>query len=322
MYEVKMYKENKEYKKDYSSKLLDTVIIGAGITGATAAIYASRKRMNYKLISKNFGGQFIIGGEILNYPGIIKTTGVELSQTLLEQMKFNNIDITYEKILGIKKIEEVFAVKTEKTTHMTKTILIATGSQPRKLNILGEKEFMNKGVTYCSVCDGPLFADKKVTIVGGGSSALEAVDFLKDIAKEIKLIVKSDKLTGQEYLIENIINNPKVEIMYNTTPTKIDGSKSVEKIYINKEGTEDLYDTDGVIIEIGRIPNTDLVKDLVELDEHNHIKIDCSGRTSVPGIFAAGDSASGHEYQYIIAAGQGAHALLKIARYIANTKLN
>ena len=295
----------------------ETIIIGAGISGLTAAMYAARKKMKYEIISTDFGGQFMVSGEVLNYPGIVKTTGVEFSNIMEEQMKFNEVSVTLDTIKTIKKTETGFTVVAGKKEYSTKTVLITTGSKPRKLGVPGEEELANKGITYCSICDGPLFKGKEVVIIGGGASALEAVDFMREIATKIYIVVRGDKFTGHEYLIERVKKNPKVTVLFNTETKTIVGDKFVTGITYSQDGKEQELKVGGVIIEIGRIPNTDFVADVVELDEHKHIKIDCQGNTNVEGIFSAGDCASGHEYQYVISAGQGCMALLKAARYLA-----
>ena len=300
--------------------MYDTIIIGAGISGLTAAIYASRKRMNYKIISSIFGGQFMVSGEVLNYPGIVKTTGVGFSSILEKQAKFNNVNVSLETVKDIKKQASNFIVITNKEQYETKTVLIATGSNPRKLNVPGEKEFSNKGVTYCAICDGPLFSEKEVAVIGGGDAALEAVDFMKNIASKIYLIMRDSEFKAHEYLQERVKNNPKVEIILNTETKEILGAKFVTGIKYLQNNEEKQLSIKGIIIEIGRIPSTEPFKNIVKLDEHKHIQIDCQGHTTVPGIFAAGDCASGHEYQYIIAAGQGCMALIKAARYLASKK--
>jgi len=300
--------------------MYDTIIIGAGISGLTAAMYAARKKMNFEIISIQFGGQFMVSGEVLNYPGIVKTTGFEFSSKMEEQMKFNNVNVKLETVKKVKKQDADFKVITNKNEYDTKTVIIATGSVPRKLNVPGEKKLANKGVTYCSVCDGPLFSGMDVAIIGGGNSALEAVDFLKDIASKIYVIVLDDKFIGHEYLIERVMNNPKVKVLFNAKTTEILGDQFVAGLKYEQNGEEKQINVKGVIIEIGRIPNTDFIKDLVKLDNDKHIHIDCQTKTNVPGIFAAGDCASGHEYQYVISAGQGCMALLKAARYLAIKK--
>jgi thioredoxin-disulfide reductase len=301
--------------------MYDTIIVGAGIAGLTASIYASRKRMSFEIISTDIGGQFMVSGEVLNYPGITKTTGVEFSSKMEEQLKFNNISPIKETIKEIKKQDKFFKIITNKKEYETKTVILATGARARELGVPGEQEFKNRGITYCSICDGPLFAGKEVAVIGGGDAALEAVDFLKDIVSKIYLLVKGDKFTGHEYLIERINQNQKIEVIFNADTTKIDGTQFVECIKYQHKGQEKELKVQGVIVEIGRIPNTEPFKNLLQLDNHKHIIIDCQTNTSIPGIFAAGDCASGHEYQYVIAAGQGCMALIKTARYLADNNL-
>jgi len=307
-----------------ADNIYDTIIIGAGIAGLTAAMYASRKKMKFEILSSEFGGQFMVSGEVLNYPGITKTTGVEFSMQMEEQMKFNDVDVKTETVKTIEKIEDNnFKVITDKADYDTKTVIIATGARARRLGVPGEEKLEKRGVTYCSICDGPLFANKEVAVIGGGDAALEAVDFLKDIVSKMYMLVRGDKFQGHEYLIEKVKDNDKVEVLFSSVTTKILGDKFVEGIKYRQggdDGEEKQLDVQGVIIEIGRVPNTEPFKGIVKIDEHKHIGIDCTTATSVPGIFAAGDCAAGHEYQYVIAAGQGCMALIKAARYLAHEK--
>ncbi len=298
----------------------DTVIIGAGMAGLTAAVYAARKRMKYALIGAEFGGELQISGEILNYPGIVKTTGAELQNTMIEQAKYNNIEVIEEKVGKIEGKDNSFIVHTDKNKYETSTVIIATGSKPKKLNVPGEDKYARKGVTYCSICDGPLFYGQDVAVIGGGDAALEAADFMKDIASKIYLIVKDEGFTAHEYLQENVRNNPKIEVIFNANTKEITGKEMVNNLTYVQDGVEKEIIVKGVVIEVGRTPNTEAFKGFVDLDEHKHILINCRTETSVPGVFAAGDCASGHEYQYVIAAGQGCMALIKAARYLAKTK--
>lgn len=300
--------------------MYDTIIIGAGIAGMTAAIYAARKNMKFEIISSEFGGQFMLSGEVLNYPGIVKTTGAEFASIMEEQMKFNNVKVVGENVKEVKKKKDSFTVVTNKKKYDTKTIIITTGARARKINVPGEDEFARKGVAYCSICDGPLFSGKDVAIIGGGDAALEAVSFMENIAKKIYLVVMLDKLIGHEYLQEKAMKNPKVKILFRAKTKEIVGEKFVTGLKYEQDGKLKELKVQGVIIEIGRVPNTELFKDTVKLDDHGHIEIDCQCNASVSGIFAAGDCASGHEYQYVIAAGQGCMALIKAARYLASRK--
>jgi thioredoxin-disulfide reductase len=301
--------------------MYDTVIIGAGIAGDTAAIYAARKKMDFLLIASEVGGQFYSSGEITNYPGIIRTTGTEMNERFEKQLEANDIKPRAgERVERIEKEDKAFKIVTDKDSYSTRAVIIATGSRPDKMDVPGEKEFANKGITYCSVCDGPLFRDKKVVIAGGGNSALEAVDFMKDIASEITVVNDAEQLKAHEYLQENAKSLDKVEILNSSRITKIEGDDLVRSVSIEHDGEESEIEAEGVIIEIGRAPNTEFVRGLVDLDENGHIRIDCAGRTSVEGIFAAGDCTSGREFQYVIAAGQGCMALLKVARYLLKVK--
>lgn len=300
--------------------MYDVIIIGAGIAGQTAAIYAARKRMNFLLVSKDIGGQFFESGEILNYPGIIKTTGFNFSDVLRKQLDFNGVIPKIDEIKKIKKIKDGFELMGKDDKYKTRTVIIATGSKPRKLNVPGEDRLLKRGVTYCSVCDGPLFSGMDIAIIGSGDSALEAVDFTKDIAKKIYLIHKGKEFKSHGYLVENLKKLKNLEIIKEADTKEILGEKLVNGLKYEKNGKIHQLNAHGVIIEIGRIPNTSFVKDFLKLDENNHIKIDCHGYTSVEGVFAAGDCTSVHEYQYIISAGEGSTALIKAARYLANKK--
>lgn len=309
--------------------IYDTIIIGAGIAGCTAAIYAARKRMKYALLADIFSGQFMESGEILNYPGIKHTTGAAFSKLMEEQLKFNGVIPTLSRVERIKRKGINFLVKTKNKDYFTKSVIVATGSHPRRLEVPGEKKFKHRGLTYCSICDGPLFSGKTAAVIGGGDSALEAAYFLLDIAKKIYIVNIMNKFKAHEYLQENILNHPKVEVIFNAATKEIfgdklgnkSGSKTVNKfvkgIRYEQNGKLKELKVEGVFVEIGRVPNTEFVHGFLKLDEHQHILINCATETSVPGVFAAGDCSSVHEYQYVIAAGQGCTALLKVARYLA-----
>jgi alkyl hydroperoxide reductase subunit F len=301
--------------------MYDVVIIGGGIAGQTAAIYASRKRMDFLLLTKELGGQFLNSSEILNYPGIIKTTGIEFKSVMDKQLEFNKVKpVEGETVERIEKIKDGFRVYGDRKSYETRTVIIATGAGPRKLNVPGEEEFAGKGVTYCSICDGPLFSGMDIAVVGGGNSALEAVDFTKDIARKIYLINIGREFNAHEYLIERVNSYGNVEVIKEAATKEILGDRFVNGLVYERDSKKHTLKVQGVIIEIGRTPNVDFLRGFLELDEHDHIAVDCQARTSVEGVFAAGDCTSGHEYQYITSAGQGCMALLKAARYLANKK--
>jgi thioredoxin-disulfide reductase len=300
--------------------LYDTVIIGAGIAGLTAAMYAARKSMKYEIVSSDFGGQFVTSGEVLNYPGIVETNGIDFRSIMQKQMEFNKVNVRIETVKEVKRDGDNFKVITDKNQYDTKTVIIATGSKSRKLNVPGEDRLAKKGVTYCSICDGPLFSGMDVAVVGSGDAALESVDFLKDIASKIYLVIRGDRFKGHEYLQERVRKNPKVDVLFKASVKDILGDKFVSGVKFDHKGEEKQLDVKGVFVEAGRVPNTDVFKDLVKLDDDGHIEVDCQMHASVPGIFAAGDCASGHEYQYVISAGQGCMSLIKATRYLADKK--
>lgn len=300
-------------------KIFDTIIIGAGIAGLTAGIYAARNKMNFLVIGEEFGGQMNLSGEVLNYPGIVETTGVDFRSTIKKQMEFNNFKINEnETVEKVKKENGIFEITSNKNKYQSKTVIIATGSKPRKLNVPGEEEFAKKGVHYCAICDGPLYDNKDVAIIGGGNSALEAADFMKNIARKIYIINIEKSFTGFQYLIDLVKSFKNIEIINDADTKEIIGDTFVKELKYHQNGDAKKISVNGVFIEIGRIPNQDFIKDLVEIDEHNHVVIDCQTQTSVPGIFAAGDITNVHEYQYVISAGHGCTALIKAAKYLSS----
>jgi thioredoxin reductase len=299
----------------------EVVIVGTGIAGLTAAIYAKRKKMDFVLLGEKFGGQFLESGKINNYPAIKETDGVEFSKMFEEQLKFNQIEPKVgERITKISKIDSGFRLEGKKESYQAQTVIIATGSHPKKLGVKGQEQFMNKGLTYCSICDGPLFADKTIAVIGGGNSALEGVDFTHKIAKKIYLINIDQNFNAYQELIDKVDSYDNVEIINEAETEEVFGDKMVSGLKYKKEGKTYKLDLDGVIVEIGRTPNTDFLEGFLKLNDKKHVEIDCQSRTSVEGVFAAGDCASGNEYQYTIAAGQGCIALLKAARYLAGKK--
>lgn len=301
--------------------MYDLVIIGGGIAGQTAAIYAARKRMSFLLIARDMGGQFLESGEVLNYPGIATTTGAAFSARMEEQLKFNGIEPREgEEARRIEKTARGFMVICAHGEYEARALVVATGARARKLGVPGEDRLARKGVTYCSICDGPLFAGMDIAIVGGGNSALEGANFTKDVARTITLVDIGPSFTAHEYLVENVAAYPNVEAIHGAHTVEITGDASVDGLVYEKDGASHTLPVRGVIIEIGRVPNTEFAEGFLDRNAQGHILIDCWTRASVAGVFAAGDCASGQEYQYVIAAGQGCMALLKASRYLANLK--
>lgn len=305
------------------SNLYDLIIIGAGPAGITAAVYAARKRMSLLVISKDVGGQAALSGDIENYTGYQFITGIQLAAKFEEHMRKFGIELkeSEETTEITKKNNDTVSVKTNRGTYLTKTVIIASGKRSRKLKIPGEDEFKNKGLTYCATCDGPLFAQKEVAVVGGGNSALDATLGLIKIAKRIYLINIASALAGDEIMQEKVNESNKVSVLNNTRLTAILGDKMLSVIKIKKEDQdiEEELSVEGVFVEIGLIPNSEFAGEL-ERNKEGEIRVDSRNRTNIAGIFAAGDVTDVPEKQIIIAAGEGSKAALSAFRYLARRK--
>jgi len=296
----------------------DTIIVGAGPAGFSAAIYAARREMKTLIISKDIGGQLMLASSIENYPGFEKIDSFKLTDNMSSHVKNLGVEIKTAEVQTIKKDGENFKLFTNNEEYTAKTIIAAMGLSPRRLAIKGEDEFAGKGVSYCSNCDGPLFKEKNVAVIGGGNSALDAAEVLSKIAKKVYLIHRSDDFKAFEALVNKVKNIENVEISLNNDIKEIIGSTKVEKIkVINKENEEEReIDVDGVFIEIGRIAHTDLFVDLVKLDERKQIIIDELCQTTQEGIFAAGDVTPVKFKQISIACGHGTIAALAAYQYL------
>lgn len=295
--------------------IYETIIIGGGFAGISAAIYASRNRSNFILIAEDIGGQINVSGEIENYPGIVSTDASKMLVELIKQVEYNKIIPVMEKVKKISKAKNNhFLVETNKNKYETETVIICSGARARTLNVTGESEFIHKGLTYCAVCDGPLYKNKTVAVIGGGDAAMESALFLQRICKKIYLITKNPQMKGKAYLMERTLSKENIEVITNAETRKIIGNKFVTNIEFSQEGKSKSLPVEGIFIDIGRLPNVEFCKNLVELDKHNHIIVNKFMETSIKGIYAAGDCTDLHEYQYAIAAGQAITALLKAVR--------
>ncbi len=295
----------------------ETIIIGGGIAGITASIYASRQELNYLFISKDIGGQISIAGEIENYPGFKHTDQIKFMEALQEQLDYNKIKL--EDGVEVSKIEKKnrnFIVKTNEGNFTGKTVIIATGATHRKLNVPGEKEFANKGVHYCSWCDGPLYKGKEIAVIGGGNSALEAADFLANVAKKVYLVTINKDLHGEMVLIKKVNAKKNIELIPLAATKEIKGKQFVDSVSYEQNKKEKSLKVDGVFVAIGMVPSTAFLKGFVKLDEDGHVVIDKFNKTSVDGVFAAGDCTDLHEYQFAICTGGGCMALLQAAKYM------
>lgn len=300
--------------------ILDLIIIGAGPAGITASVYAARKKMNFLMITKDIGGQAAWSSDVENYPGYQFITGPDLVAKFQEHMDKYGIQLNLnEEVVELEKKDNLIYIKSTKAEYQAKTVIIAAGKRVKELGVPGEKEYKNKGVTYCVTCDGPLFAEKDVAVIGGGNSALDAAIQMMNIANKVYLINITDAFTGDSIMQEKVKNNSKVKILHNTRVESIIGDKFVKGINVDTHGKKQTLDVKGVFIEIGLMPNSWFAKGL-DKNERQEIKVNCANETNVPAIFAAGDVTSVPEKQIVIAAGDGAKAALGAFRYLARLK--
>jgi alkyl hydroperoxide reductase subunit F len=313
-------------KNEDQFMIYDIIIIGAGPAGLTAAIYAGRDRLQTLLISKDLGGQTAISGEIGNYPGLETAQGIELVEKMRQQAeKLETVKINIGPDRGVSKIEKTnvgFIITNGKgEQYETKSIIIAAGKDPKRLNVPGEKEFEGRGVNFCATCDAPLYRQKNVAIIGGGYSAAKAAYTLLGYAQKIYILMTGEQLGGEAVILDKIKNAPQIQIVpfAQTTAIKNDGAKVTGVTYTQNGKTGEVA-VDGVFVEIGSTPNTAIFNNLIKLNEVGEVEVDAKNTTSTPGIFAAGDITSIWAKQIVIAAGDGAKAAIAASEYLANQK--
>lgn len=299
----------------------DLLIIGGGPAAAAAGIYASRQNLKTLLITKSFGGQVAKKAELIkNYPGFEEITGLDLFGKFEKHLKAQEIEILSDEAEKVEKNNSLFKVFTADNREIeTRTVIIATGGQPKLLNVEGEKEFMGKGVSYCTVCDGPLFKNKTVAVIGGGNSGFEAAIFLSQIVKKVYILEYGPSVKADEYNQAKVRKINNIEIILSAQLIKIQGDKFVKSIIykdLNSQKDEVLT-AGGVFAEIGLVPASSIAGDLVDFNEKKEIKVDHrTCETKTPGLFAAGDVTDVKHKQIVISAGEGAKAALSAYNYL------
>ncbi|MDP3731186.1 MAG: FAD-dependent oxidoreductase [bacterium] len=334
------------------NQIYDLIIIGGSAAATAAGIYAARRNLNFKIITKDFGGEVATSGEIGNWPGINQTDGLTLSQQFKDHLKFYHVEpeegIEVEKIT--KQDGGLFCITAKqdgetmasdklpdgdpvalKCDYLAKAVILTTGVHPRELNIPGEKEFRNKGVSYCTVCDGPLFSGKITAVIGGGNSALEAGLMLADISPKVYVINKNPQFKGEQVLIDKLNTKKNVEVIYNAKTMQIFGEQFVFGLkYVQQanegsvvpnehEGEQELK-TEGIFVHIGMVPNSSLAPEGTEKNNFGEIIVNKNCETNIPGLYAAGDVTDVPHKQIVIAAGQGTIALLSAVNYLDRLK--
>ena len=308
--------------------MYDLIILGGGPAGTAAAVYAARKQLKTAIITSEFGGQSIVSETIYNWIGTPEISGASLGESFKKHILYYKgpfLDIIDgEKIVNIKKDNNIIDIETESgKTYQSLAVIISTGSSRRKLEAINADIYENKGITYCASCDGPMFIDQDVVVVGGGNSAFESASQLLSYCKSVTIINRSEIFRADEITINKLIQNPKLKIIKNADILKVDGDKFVSSLTYKDKigGEENTINTTGIFVEIGQIPNTGFAKNTIDLDEFNKIKVNPrTQETSVPGIWAAGDCTDGKYHQNNIAAGEGVTALEDAYLWIQKNK--
>ncbi|MEE8470784.1 MAG: FAD-dependent oxidoreductase [Dehalococcoidia bacterium] len=299
--------------------MYELIIVGGGPAGMTAAVYAARKKINAVLLSKDLGGQVLWTLDVENYMGYQYIEGAELMRKFEEQVKQFSLE---QKIgqgaVSLSRLDGGFEVRTDNgEVHQAKAVIVATGKRPLQLDVPGEERLKGRGVSYCAICDGPLFSGEKVAVIGGGNSALEAADDMTRIGEHVHLISLTP-LTGDQILIDKLKDASNLSIILGHEVVEIEGANRVEGIKIRdlKNGQEKKIEVGAIFIEIGLAPNSELAKGLTRLNDLDEIEVNSTCETGVPGLFAAGDVANVPEKQIVVAAAEGAKAALQAHRYL------
>lgn len=292
----------------------DLIIIGGGPAGVSAGVYAARKRLNTLLITESFGGQSTESPGIENWIGTKNIPGPDFGKLLEDHLRAYASDTVAikapETVEKVAKIDGGFEVKTSAGSYQSKTVLVATGSTRKKLEVPGAKEFDNKGISYCASCDGPLFSGQDVVVIGGGNAGFESAAQLLAYAKSVTLLNRSDRFKADEMTVEAVLKHPNMRAIKNAVPTAVKGERFVSALAYKDESGEHEIPCTGIFVEIGLVPTTWFVDGLVNLNEYKQITVEPkTQRTSVEGVWAAGDSTDGLYHQNNIAAGDAVKAL-------------
>lgn len=306
--------------------MYDLVIIGVGPAGCTASIYASRYRLSHVLIGQAVGGTITLASQVENFPGFNSISGLELGEKMLGQVKYLGAEVVLKTVGRIEKMSQGFKIITEDNGgYESKTLIVATGTERRKLNISGEREYLGKGVSYCTACDAPFFRDKTVAIIGGSDAAVSGAVHTAQFAKKVYIIYRGEALRAEPIWLDEAKKNPKITPIFETNLREIKGDdvRVTGVVLDNSYKGSDLLPLDGVFIEIGGVPGTSLLVPLgAEVDAMGFIKVNEKMETNVPGLFAAGDfTTTSHVLQQAITAcAQGATATASVFKFLTGQK--
>jgi len=308
---------NELFGTSTAGDIYDVLIIGAGPAGLTAGVYCARKFLKTMIISENIGGQALESWSIENYMGYRMVTGEDLMKKFEEQIQTLDVRLELDRVTGIYQEDGLFTVKTISDAIIkAKSLILTQGKKPRKLGVANEEQYLGRGLSICSTCDGPLYAKKKIAVVGGGNSALQTAVEMSNIAESVSLIVRRTIRADPVYT-KMFETKKNIDVHLNTEITALHGDKFLTGITIKDgNGQEQTMDVDGVFIEIGWLPNTDILDGFVKLNDKKEIVVDLNCHTTREGVFAAGDVTSVKSKQIIIASGDGAKAALEAHEYV------
>ena len=303
--------------------IIDVAIIGAGPGGMTAAVYAGRAGLKTVVFERaTVGGQMAYTNELENFPGFEKTTGFDLAMLLDKQMRAFNATYMNEDIKEIKKSGDNFEITTSNGTYTALTVILALGASPRNLGLESEKRLRGSGVSYCATCDGNFYRGADVAVVGGGNTAFEDALFLANLCKKVYIIHRRDEFRAEKILQDRVAKTENIEIIANSVPVEITGKFEVDGIRIeNKDKEMRDIPVQGVFVAIGTVPNSDIVKDFVDLDNYGYIKTNKDMETSVHGVYAIGDVRDTVLRQVITACADGAIAAQSAGRVVTEKKI-
>lgn len=297
------------------SQILDLIICGGGAAGLTSAVYAARSGLDFVLIdiSSSMGSQITQTSDVDNYTGFEKVNGMELVMKFYEHAKALNAPMINDEVQEISKGNGIFTVKCAQGKYKSRTVIYCSGASHRELGVKGERELLGRGVGYCAVCDGFFYRNKTVVVVGGGNTAVTDALYLSKICKKVILVHRRDSLRAEKILVERLENAENVELMFNSEVAEILGEKGADGVLLKSGET---IDCDGVFIAVGIVPRSDTVKNLAELDDNGYIIADESGRTSLDGLFAAGDVRTKELRQIITACSDGANCVDSVNKFL------
>lgn len=299
--------------------MYDIIIIGAGPSGMTAALYASQARKKVLVLEKEiYGGQILKADKVKNYPAISEISGFDFANNLYKQLTEHNVQVKFEEVIEIKQNGIIKEIITKKGNYLSKSVIIATGGTNRKLNLNNEDKLIGKGVSYCTTCDGMFFKEKVVAVYGGGNSAIDGALYLGDLCKKVYLIYRQKDFKTSTESTNRLKNTNNIECIFNTTITDLLGENKLESIKLNTDNNESTLNIDGLFIEIGYIPVSGICKDLVNTDSKGYIIANEDCKTNIEGIFCCGDVRVKDVRQLTTACSDGTTAALNACKYLKN----